>query len=175
MGTGSPITCRSSGPEGVPEAFRLVEKVFREEFDISVGEILAQDAETARWQFDESRDLLLLAESGERIVGTLLVLHDAPAPAPTVLFSWLVVDGASRGQGIGRDLFGRALEACRARGIVRIRAHSLAASPAAPHLYWMHGFRVVELVPVVLGGRTRETLLFEKLLTPPGPPPTSPG
>jgi len=31
----------------------------------------------------------------------------------------------------------------------------------------MHGFRVVELVPVLVGGRTRETLLFEKLLTTP--------
>lgn len=167
MAPASTVTYRSSGPDGVPEAFRLVERVFHEEYDVSVGEVLAQDAETARWQFDESRDLLLVAESDGRTVGSLLVLHDAPAPAPTVVFSWLVVDGASRGQGIGRDLFGRALESCREKGIVRIRAHSLAFSPAAPHLYWMHGFRVVELVPVVLGGRTRETLLFEKLLTSP--------
>ena len=160
-------TFRSCGPEGVPEAFRLVEKVFHEEYDVSVGELLVQDVETARWQFDESRDLLLVAESGGRTVGTILVLHDAPAPSPTALFSWLVVDGASRGQGIGRDLFGRALESCRQKGIVRIRARSPAISPAAPHLYWMHGFRVVELVPVLVGGRTRETLLFEKLLTTP--------
>ncbi len=163
----STVTYRSGGPEGVPEAFRLVEKVFQEEYDVPVRELLAQDVETARWQFDESRDLLLVAESGGRTVGSLLVLHDAPAPSPTVGFAWLVVDGASRGQGIGRDLFGRALESCRENGILRIRARSLALSPAAPHLYWMHGFRVVELVPMVLGGRTRETLLFEKLLTSP--------
>ncbi len=167
MASGPVVTYRSTGPEDVPEAFRLVEKVFHEEFDLPVEDVLAQDVETARWQFDASRDLLLLAENGGRIVGTLLVLHDAPAPSPTVVFSWLVVDGMSRGQGIGRDLFGRALEACRERGILRIRAHSLAASPAAPHLYWMHGLRVVELVPVVVGGRTREALLFEKLLTAP--------
>jgi GNAT superfamily N-acetyltransferase len=163
----STVTYRSAGPEGVPEAFRLVEKIFHEEYDVSVGPLLAQDTETARWQFDESRDLLLVAESGGRSVGSLLVLHDAPAPAPSVVFSWIVVDGALRGQGIGKDLFGRALETSRERGIVRIRARSPVFSPAAPHLYWMHGFRVVELVPVVLGGRTRETLLFEKLLTSP--------
>ena len=163
----STVTYRSCGPEAVPEAFRLVEKVFQEDYDVPVGDLLAQDVETARWQFDESRDLLLVAESGGRTVGSLLVLHDAPAPSPTVGFAWLVVDGASRGQGIGRDLFGRALESCREKGILRIRARSLALSPAAPHLYWMHGFRVVELVPMVLGGRTRETLLFEKLLTTP--------
>lgn len=166
----STVTYHSSGPEGVPEAFRLVEKVFREEYGVPVGDVLAQDLETARGQFDESRDLLLVAESGGRSVGSLLVLHDAPAPAPTVGFAWLVVEGASRGQGIGRDLFGRALESCREKGILRIRARSLALGPAAPHLYWMHGFRVVELVPMVLGGRTRETILFEKLLEPPQVP-----
>lgn len=167
MAPASTVTIRRRGPEGVPEAFRLVERVFHEEFDVSVGEVLARDAETARWQFDESRDLLLVAESDGRIVGSLLALHDAPAPAPTVVFRWHVVDGASRGRGIGRDLLGRALESCREKGIVRIRVHSLAFNPAAPHLYWRHGFRVVELMPVVLGGRTRETLLFEKLLPAP--------
>jgi GNAT superfamily N-acetyltransferase len=163
----TPVAYRTSGPEGIPEAFRLVEKAFHEEFDLPVAEVLAQDAETARWQFDGSRDLLLFAEIGGRLVGTLLVLHDAPAPSPTVVFSWLVVDGAIRGQGVGRELFGRGLATCRERGILRIRARSLATSPAAPHLYWMHGLRVVELVPMVLGGRTREALLFEKLLTVP--------
>jgi GNAT superfamily N-acetyltransferase len=170
----SPITYRTSGPEGIPEAFRLIEKVFRliekvfhDEFDFPVADVLTHDAETARWQFDQSRDLLLLAENGGRLVGTLLVLHDAPAPSPTVAFSWLAVDGASRGQGIGRELFGRALASCRERGLVRIRAHALAASPAAPHLYWMHGLRVVELLSVAVRGRTREALLFEKLLTTP--------
>ena len=130
--------------------------------------LVARDTETAPGEFDECRDLLLVAESDGRSVGSLLVLHDAPAPAPTVVFSWLVVEGPSRGQGIGKDLFGRALETCRQRGIVRLRARcSASAAPAAPHLYWMHGFRVVELVPVSVGGRPRETLLFEKLLDPP--------
>ena len=162
-----PVSYRTSGPDGVPEALRLVERVFHDEFDFPAAEVLAQDAETARWQFDEGCDLLLLAEQGSRLVGTLLVLHDAPPPSPTVAFTWLAVDGASRGQGIGRELFGRALAFCRERGRVRIRARALAASPAAPHLYWMHGLRVVELLPVAVRGRTREALLFEKLLSAP--------
>jgi len=162
-----PATIRSHGPEGIVEAARLVERVFHEEFDLPVAENLAREVETVRREFDASRDLLLTAETGGGTVGTLLVLHDAPAPAPTALFRWLAVKGESRGQGIGRDLFSRGLETCRQRGLVRLRARSFAMSAAAPHLYWMHGFRVVELLPIVLGGRTRETLLFEKLLTTP--------
>jgi GNAT superfamily N-acetyltransferase len=162
-----PATIRSHGPEGIVEAARLVERVFHEEFDLPIAEFLARGIEAARWEFDENRDLVLTAETGGRTVGALIALHDAPAPAPTVLFSWLAVDGASRGRGIGRDLFGRGLETCRQRGLVRLRARAFALSAAAPHLYWMHGFRVVELLPVVIGGRTRETVLFEKLLTAP--------
>lgn len=167
MTAAPPVTIRSHGPEGIPEAARLVTRVFHEEFDLPVGELLGRELETARWEFDEGRDLFLTAESGGRTVGALIAIHDAPAPAPTVLFAWLAVEGASRGQGIGRDLFGRGLETCRQRGLVRLRARSFALSAAAPHLYWLHGFRVVELLPVVLGGRTRETVLFEKLLTSP--------
>lgn len=168
------ITFRSLGPDGIPEAARLVEKAFNEELDLRVGDLLARESEAALRDFDKGRDLLLAAEADGRTVGTLLVLHDAPAPAPTAAFRWLVVEGPSRGQGIGRDLFGRALEICRQRGLVRLRARCFAQSAAAPHLYWMHGFRVVELLQVTVGGKPRETLLFEKLLEPPQAPLTSP-
>ncbi len=166
----SDLTVHSLGPGGIPEAARLVERVFQEEFNLTVEGLLARDAETARREFDESRDLLLSAEAGGRTVGTLLVLHDAPAPAPTAAIRWLVVDGSSRARGVGRELFGRAIDICRERGIVRLRARCFAANAAAPHLYWMHGFRVVELLQVTVDGKQRETLLFEKLLEPPPAP-----
>jgi len=161
------VEYRQRGPSEVPESERLVERVFREEFDLSVADRIAADAEAARWEFDESRDLLLAAEAGGKTVGTLLVLHDAPAPAPSVLFAWLVVEGPFRGQGIGRELLARGVETCRERRLVRLRARSFALGAAAPHLYWMHGFRVVGLAPVVVSGRPRETMFFEKTLTPP--------
>jgi GNAT superfamily N-acetyltransferase len=154
------------GPAEIEESGRLVEKLFREEFDLTLAELLARYVETARWEYDESRDLLLTAEAAGRTVGTLLVLHDGPTPAPTVVFAWLAVEGPYRGHGIGRELLARAVETCRQRRLVRLRARSFALAPAAPHLYWMHGFRVVELSPVTISGRPRETILFEKLLTP---------
>ncbi len=164
------VTVRSLGPEGIPEAARLVERVFQEEFNLTVEGLLASDAETACRDFDENRDLLLSAEEGGRTVGTLLILHDAPAPAPTAAVRWLVVEGSARARGVGRELFGRAIEICRQRGIVRLRARCFAANAAAPHLYWMHGFRVAELLQVTVDGKQRETLLFEKLLEPPPAP-----
>ena len=162
-----PVEYRSRGPSDVAESERLVERVFREEFDLPLADRIAADAEAARWEYDETRDLLLTVEAGGRTVGTLLVLHDAPAPAPSVLFAWLVVEGPFRGRGFGRELLARGVETCRQRRLVRLRARSLAVSAAAPHLYWMHGFRVVGLSPVVISGRPRETMIFEKTLTPP--------
>lgn len=170
MPASSEAAIRQTGPEGIPEAARLVEKVFREELDLPVADLVARDAETVTRDFDESRDLLLAAQAGDRTVGTLLVLHDAPAPAPTAAVRWLAVEGSSRARGIGRDLFARALEICRERGIVRLRARCFAVNAAAPHLYWMHGFRVVELLQVTVAGKPKETLLFEKLLEPPRTP-----
>jgi len=164
MAAAPPALFLTRGPADVAESSRLVERVFREEFDLPLAELLARYVETARREFDESRDLLLTAEADGRKVGTLLVLHDAPPPAPTVVFAWLAVEGSCRGQGIGRELLARAVETCRQRRLVRLRARSFALAPAAPHLYWMHGFRVVELSPVIVSGRPRETLLFEKLL-----------
>ena len=161
------VEYRPRGPSEVPESERLVERVFREEFDLPLAERIAGDAEAARREFDESRDLLLTAEAGGRTVGTLLVVHDASAPSPSVLFAWFVVEGPFRGQGIGRELLARGIETCRERRLVRLRARSFALGAAAPHLYWMHGFRVVELAPLVVSGRPRETMLFEKTLTPP--------
>jgi GNAT superfamily N-acetyltransferase len=160
----SGVAIHPVGPEGFPEAARLAGTVFQEEFGLPLADLLAREAETACRDFDGNRDLLLAAETAGSLVGTLLVLHDTPAPAPTAAVRWLAVDGSSRARGIGRELFGRAIETCRLRGIVRLRARCFATHPAALHLYWMHGFRVAELLQVTIDGAKKETLLFEKLL-----------
>ena len=59
------------------------------------------------------------------------------------------------------------METCRQRGLVLLRARSFAFSPAAPHLYWLHGFRVSGVTATEIAGRKQETLLFERRLTPP--------
>jgi len=162
------ITYRVRGPSDLDEVSKLVEKVFREEFDMPVKELLEKEMEQIRARFDESRDLFTTAETGGRVVGALVVTHDEN-PGES-LFSWLVVEAAARGLGIGRELLFRGMETCRQRGLVVLRARSFAFSPAAPHLFWMHGFRVVGMVAKEVAGRPRETLLFEKRLTPAASP-----
>ncbi len=169
-----PVEILTRGPAEAEEAGRFIERLFREEFDLPLAEHVARAVESARWDFDPARDLLLTVETASRTVGSLLVLHEGPSPAPTVSFAWFAVEGPHRGQGIGRELMARAVETCRERKIVRLRARSFAMTPAAPHLYWMHGFRVVELSQLPVAGHPREVILFEKLLAPRDPP-TSPG
>jgi L-amino acid N-acyltransferase YncA len=78
-----------------------------------------------------------------------------------------MVDASERNGGVGRELLFRGIEACRERRRLVLRARSFAASPAGPHLFWLYGFRVVDLVPVMVGEGTRESILFEKRLSPP--------
>jgi ribosomal protein S18 acetylase RimI-like enzyme len=160
------VTYRVRRPAELDEASRLIERVFREEFDIPLGDQLEKEIEVAKARFDEARDLFTTAEMDGRVVGTLLITHE-DSPDGATLFSWLAVDASARGRGIGRELLFRGMETCRQRGFVVLRARSFAFSAAAPHLYWMHGFRVTDVVAREIAGRVREMLLFEKRLTPP--------
>ena len=76
------------------------------------------------------------------------------------------MDGAERNAGVGRELLFRGIETCRERRLFVLHARSFAGSPAGPHLYWLYGFHVVDLVPVTVGDETRESIHFEKRLTP---------
>ena len=122
--------------------------------------------------FDAGRDALLTAERDGRLVGVLLVTRDLADPS-AAYFNWLIVDGSERGGGVGRELLFRGIEACREKRLLVLRARSFAGSPAGPHLYWLYGFRVVDLVPVTVGTGVRESILFEKRLSPPALSPES--
>ncbi len=165
MAAAEALLYRERGPEDFGEAAALIERVFREEFDMPVGEPLGRETEALRRRFDARRDLVLTTEVSGSLVGTLLVSHEEE-PNGTAFIPWLVVDAPHRGKGIGRELLFRGVESCREKRYLRLRARAFALSPAAPHLLWMHGFRVAELKPLWLGGRPRETILFEKWLTP---------
>ena len=164
-----PVTYQVRDVSFLDEASKLVEKVFREEFDIPLASRLEKEAREIRARLDESRDLFMAAETGGRLAGALVVAHEETA-SDSVLFWCLIVDAAARGRGIGRELLFRGMETCRQRGLVLLRAHSFAFSPAAPHLYWMHGFRVAGMAAVEIAGRPREALFFEKRLTPAAAP-----
>lgn len=163
---GADVVYRVRGIDALVAARAFVERVVAEDF----SDVVSEEAASIASAFDATRDALLTAERDGRLVGVLLVTLDLVDPA-AARFIWLIVDGPERSSGVGRELLFRGIETCRERRLLVLRARSFASSPAGPHLYWLYGFRVVDLVPVTVGGKTRESILFEKRLSPPALPP----
>lgn len=158
---GGDVSYLREGADGLARARAFVERVAAEERDPFAREFVrASSGEAA---YDPEGDVLLTAERGGKLVGVLLIMRDA-ADRETARFQWLLVDGPERNAGVGRELLSRGLEACRDRGLKTVRARSFAASPAGLHVYWLHGFRVVDLAGVRIGDATKESILFEKRL-----------
>ena len=160
------VRYRECGAADLPALAPLVARVFREEFDAPTDDAFAREAEAASLIFDARRDLCVAAEAEGRDVGVLLVLPGGGS-GEAAMFSWLAVEGALRGSGIGRELLFRGIEACRQRGRNLLRAYSYAVSPAACRLYWLYGFSVAGLEAFPVGGGVRERIVFEKRLNPP--------
>jgi GNAT superfamily N-acetyltransferase len=159
------VVYRSRGSDGLVAARAFVERAVSEEYDPVVSAVVRADAAAHAAAFDQEHDVLLTAERDGRLVGVLLVSGDAADP-DSARFDWLMVDAPERNAGVGRELLFRGIEGCRERRRLVLRARSFAASPAGPHLFWLYGFRVVDLVPVMVGEGTRESILFEKRLSP---------
>ena len=163
------VVYRSHGTDGLVAARAFLEHVVSEEYDPVVSAVVRADAAAHAAAFDPEHDVLLTAERDGRIVGLLLVTRDA-VDQDAARFDWLMVDASERNGGVGRELLFRGIEACRERRRLLLRARSFAASPAGPHLFWLYGFHVVDLVPVMVGEGTRESIVFEKRLSPPASP-----
>lgn len=163
------VRYRECGPGDLPALAPLVARVVSEEFEAPAGEEFGREAEAAAVIFDPRRDVCVTAEVDGKVVGVVLVVPGGGSPNAAV-FTWLAVEGASRGTGIGRELLFRGIEACRLRGRHLLRAYAFAVSPAACRLYWMCGFRVAGLEAVPLGSGARERIVFEKRLDPPAAP-----
>lgn len=160
------VRYRERGPEVLAALVPLVAAVLREEFDATAEEEISREAGAAAALFDSRRDVCVSAEADGRDVGVLLVVPGGGTPDAAV-FTWLAVEGAFRGIGIGRELVFRGIEACRERGRHQLRAYAFAVSPAACRLYWQYGFRVASLDSYPVGSGARERIVFEKRLDPP--------
>ena len=160
------VLYRERDAADLPALAPLVARVLREEFDTPADEPFHREAEAAAVIFDPARDVCVTAESDGRVVGVVLVVPGGGS-GEAALFTWLAVDGALRGSGIGRELLFRGIEACRQRGRNLLRAHAFAVSPAACRLYWLYGFRVAGLEAFPVGSGARERIVFEKRLDPP--------
>ncbi len=163
---GANVVYRHRGADALDAVRAFVERLVSNEYEAAVADVLRKEAASIAADFDPEHDALVTAERDGRLVGVLLVTRDLVDPA-AARFNWLLVEGSERSGGVGRELLSRGIETCRERRLLVLRARSFAGSPAGPHLYWLHGFRVVDLVPIAVGEGTRESILFEKRLSPP--------
>jgi GNAT superfamily N-acetyltransferase len=164
------VVYRSRGADGLVPTRDFVERVVSKDYGPDAGDFARAEAASSTAAFDPERDILLTAEREGRLVGVLLITRDAVDPG-AARFNWLIVDGTERNGGIGRELLFRGIGMCREQRLIVLRARSFASSPAGPRLYWLYGFRVVNLIPVAVGEGTRESILFEKRLSPPADSP----
>jgi RimJ/RimL family protein N-acetyltransferase len=91
-------------------------------------------------QVDFARDMVLVAELGERIIA-LASYHRGANPADTAEVAFVVAD-EHQGRGLGTLLLERLAELGRARGIVRFRADTLAGNRAMLRVFRDAGFEL---------------------------------
>lgn len=103
---------------------------------------VAQTLATFALGHEPARERLWLAETGDRIVGSIGIV-DGDVDAQ---LRWFLVEPDCRGMGIGHRLIDEALAFCRATGRRHVHLWTVAGLDAAAHLYTTAGFRVVERV-----------------------------
>jgi GNAT superfamily N-acetyltransferase len=113
--------------------------------------------------YDQNRDLVLTAQVGDTLVGSIAVVGDVPGPASAQL-RFFIVDPAWHGHGVGSILLGQALEFCRKRGLATVFLWTVDGLPQSRHLYEKAGFRVVERVPDARYTVPRDNLRLELVL-----------
>ena len=93
---------------------------------------------------DAERERMWLAESAERIVGSIAIVSGEAGAAQ---LRWYLVEPDCRGMGVGRLLLDEALAFCRATGRTHVYLWTVAGLDAAAHLYRRAGFALTESVP----------------------------
>lgn len=164
------VELQEIAPEALETIGPLISRVFRQVLDLEVEDVLADELDAAAAAYRPGADLFLAAFADGRPVGALVSTRRGTDGDSVALVSWLAVDPGHAHRGVGRQLLDRTILACRAQQADAVEARTFVSSPAGPRLLWSLGFRAADIVPVDLGGRSREMLLFRLPLAPSAPP-----
>lgn len=147
------------------ELLALAEKVLADELRVLPDRSLRSLLEKLEKRKATEHNVVLLARAGQETAGCLILTVDESLPSRTGLISLWTVDAAFRGRGAGRELLRAAISLARQKGLLHLRARTLAFLPGPVRLLWSHGFKVVgqQALPV---DPPRELLLFERPLGP---------
>jgi ribosomal protein S18 acetylase RimI-like enzyme len=132
------------------DAIRAVAGAANEEFRPAMGETTYAGYIANVLDLDRraGEALLLIAEQGSRIVGTITLYRDINGegipvrfPDGTAGIRATAVSPAARGLGVGGDLVTAALQRARRSGARAIALHTATCMRAAMRLYERHGFQ----------------------------------
>ncbi len=94
-------------------------------------------------RFDPSRDMLLAAMDGGRVLGAIAVDGSGPdAATQGARIRYFILSDAARGRGIGRRLVAETMRYIVAAGFRQAWLTTFAGLDAARHLYEANGFRL---------------------------------
>lgn len=94
-------------------------------------------------RYDDHRDGFWIASHDGRIEGSITV-DGLKASAEGAHLRWFIVSDALRGQGIGNNLLGTAVDFCKSRGYRRAYLWTFEGLDPARHIYEKNGFILIE-------------------------------
>ena len=124
------------------------------------GYVAAGLGEFAR-TYDEQKDRLWLAETGQGIVGSIAIAGSKTVVENSAQIRWFLVHPTARGSGLGKRLVHAAVEFCRERHFDSIFLWTVSELLPAAHLYRAAGFRVTEEKTHAIWGRVRTEQRYE--------------
>lgn len=143
-----PITVRAAQAEDLEAIASLFGQLGYSNNPVDLG---------SRWAgaFAASDAQVLVASSGQRVLGVVVINYLAPlhAPRPWALISALVVDEAARGAGVGAKLLVQAEQAAMHRECEHVELSRSEKRLRAHQFYLHHGYaeirkRFVKVLPI---------------------------
>ena len=117
--------------------------------------------------FDEKKDGLWCAVSGDKLAGCIAITGDRDHPDDARL-RWYIVDPHCQGRGIGRILIAKAIDFSRETGYKRIYLWTFQGLGQAQSIYEQNGFSIAEEHEVEQWGDIIREQRFELFLNPDG-------
>jgi len=117
--------------------------------------------------FDEKKDGLWSAVSGNKLAGSIAITGDRDHPDDARL-RWYIVDPHYQGRGIGRILIAKAIDFGRETGYKRLYLWTFQGLGQAQSIYEQNGFTIAEERDVEQWGDVIREQQFELFLNPDG-------
>jgi putative acetyltransferase len=122
---------------------RLISNVYREVLGREVNKYVRDEVRRILEDYDDARDLFLVAEHDGEVVGAVIIEHSNPEPGCCNM-QFLVVHRDHRGHGHGHELVTRGLDFAKGAGYKTVELIATADFDFAMAMYERMGFEHVD-------------------------------